>query len=182
MLPHQREKPSLQLHVGGLDDVVPAFDLFAHVGGGGGRRAADRFGGELSEALQDFGGATMANQAADSNPGSVCAIVGTSGSAAMRRGVATARSLSWPPRTSGNDTPRLSNMMSTLPPTRSVSAGAEPRYGTCWNFTAAISWNSSEVRCEVVPLPWVAEVTLPGFALAWAISSATLAAGSVGLA
>jgi hypothetical protein len=113
-----------------------------------------------------FGGATMANHAADSNPGSVSAILGTSGSAAMRLGVATARSLSCPPFTSASDTPRLSNMRSTLPATRSVSAGAEPRYGTCWNFTPAISWNSSEVRWEVVPLPWVAEVSLPGLALA----------------
>ena len=36
-----------------------------------------------------FGGATIANHAADSKPGSVSAIVGTLGSAAMRLGVAT---------------------------------------------------------------------------------------------
>ena len=100
-----------------------------------------------------FGGATTANHAANSKPGSVSAIVGTSGSEAMRLGVATPSSLSFPPFTSASDTPRLSNMMSTLPATRSFSAGAEPRYGTCWNFTSAISWNSSEVRCDVVPLP-----------------------------
>ena len=29
-------------------------------------------------------------------------------------------------------------------------------------FTFAISWKSSDVRCEVVPLPCVALVTLPG--------------------
>ena len=74
-----------------------------------------------------LGGATTANQAADSKPGSVSAIVGTSGSDAIRLGVATANSLSWPALTSPSDTPRLSNMISTLPATRSLSAGAEPR-------------------------------------------------------
>jgi hypothetical protein len=31
----------------------------------------------------------------------------------------------------------------------------------------------------VVPLPWVAEVSLPGLARAWAISSATVLAGTL---
>src|SRR4030088_157571 len=43
-----------------------------------------------------FGGATTAHPAADANPGSVSAIVGTSGRAAMRLAVRTAISLSWP--------------------------------------------------------------------------------------
>ena len=96
----------------------------------------------------------------------------------MRFGVATAISLSWPPFTSASDTPRLSNIMSTLPETRSCNAGAEPRYGTCWNFTPAIIWNISEVRCEVVPLPCVADVILPGLALAKAMNSATVFCGT----
>ena len=41
-----------------------------------------------------FGGATTPNHAADSKPGNVSAIVGTSGSVAIRLGVATAISLS----------------------------------------------------------------------------------------
>jgi hypothetical protein len=32
------------------------------------------------------------------------------------------------------------------------------------SFTCDIIWNISEVSCEVVPLPWVASVILPGFA------------------
>src|SRR6516162_2894721 len=61
-----------------------------------------------------LGGPTMANQAADSKPGSVSAMVGTSGNAVIRFGVATPKSLSCPPFTSASDTPRLSNMRSTL--------------------------------------------------------------------
>ena len=54
-------------------------------------------------------------------------MVGVSGSELMRAGVATASNRNWPPFTSASETPRLSNMMSTLPATRSASAGAEPR-------------------------------------------------------
>src|SRR3981189_971750 len=74
-----------------------------------------------------LGGATTANQAADANPGSVSAIVGTSGSAVMRLAVPTAISLSWPPFTRASETPRLSNMTSTSPASSPCSAGAEPR-------------------------------------------------------
>jgi hypothetical protein len=42
----------------------------------------------------------------------------------MRWGDATAMSFNLPALTSCNDTPRLSNMQSTLPATRSLSAGA----------------------------------------------------------
>src|SRR5579883_28269 len=112
------------------------------------------------------GGATTANQAEAAKPGSVSAIVGTSGSEDMRFSLPTAISLSWPLFTSASETPRLSNMMSTSPASRPCRAGADPRYGTWVNFTPAIISNSSEVRCEVVPLPCVAAVVLPGFALA----------------
>src|SRR5579883_796413 len=128
-----------------------------------------------------FGGATTAYQAADSKPGSVSAMVGTSGSEAMRVGVATASRRSRPLFTNASETPRLSNIRSTLPATRSANAGAEPRYGTCCSFTPAIIWNISEVRCEVVPLPWVADVTLPGRARASAITSGTLWGGNFAL-
>src|SRR5262245_57270807 len=128
-----------------------------------------------------LGGATTPYHATASKPGSVSAMAGTSGSDAMRLPAATASSLSWPPFTSGSDTPRLSNMISTLPPTRSCRAGAEPRYGTCWNFTLAIIWNSSDVRCEVEPLPWLAEVILPGLALASAMNAASESAFTLGL-
>src|ERR1700730_11939429 len=74
-----------------------------------------------------FGGATTANQADDTNPGSVSAMVGTSGSDFMRRSVPTANNFNWPPCTSASETPRLSNMTSTSPATSPCSAGAEPR-------------------------------------------------------
>src|SRR6516162_6894609 len=122
------------------------------------------------------GGATTAYHVTDSKPGNVSAIAGTSGRLVMRWGDATAMSFNLPALTSGNDTPRLSNMQSTLPATRSLSAGAEPRYGTFCSFTCAIIWNISEVSCEVVPLPWVAYVILPGFARAQAMTSLILLA------
>src|SRR6516165_9747450 len=84
------------------------------------------------------GGATTAYQVADSKPGKVSAIAGTSGRLVMRCGDATAMSFNLPALTSCSDTPRLSNMQSTLPATRSLSAGAEPRYGTFCNFLAGM--------------------------------------------
>src|SRR5262245_23130424 len=45
---------SLELHAGGLDDLLPALDLLAHVGGGGLRRAADRLGGKIRQAPGDL--------------------------------------------------------------------------------------------------------------------------------
>ena len=38
---------SLQLDVGGGDDIAPARDFLAHIAGGGGGGAADRFGGRI---------------------------------------------------------------------------------------------------------------------------------------
>src|SRR5437762_1738484 len=59
---------------------------------------------------------------------------------------------------------------------RSLSAGAEPRYGTFCSFTCAIIWNISDVSCDVVPLPCVASVTLPGLACVLAMNSLILLA------
>src|SRR6516162_10401904 len=120
------------------------------------------------------GGATTAYHVTDSKPGNVSAIAGTSGRLVMRWDDATAMSFNLPALTSCKDTPRLSNMQSTLPATRSLSAGAEPRYGTFCSFACATSWNISEVNCDVVPLPCVASVTLPGFACAYAMKSLIL--------
>ena len=69
----------------------------------------------------------MPYQATASKPGSVSAIVGTSGSAGRRLGEATASNFSLPAWTSGSETPRLSNITSTSPASRPCSAGAEPR-------------------------------------------------------
>ena len=59
---------------------------------------------------------------------------------------------------------------------RSVTAGPLPLYGTCSMSTLAIEANSSPARWIEVPLPAEANVTLPGWALAWAITSATVLA------
>jgi len=45
-------------------------------------------------------------------------------------------------------------------------------------LTLAVTWNHSEVRCEVLPLPGVAAAILPGLAFAKAISSAVVRVGS----
>ena len=58
------------------------------------------------------------------------------------------------------------NITCTCPPTRSVTAGAEPRYGTWTRSTPVIALNSSPARCGVVPLPEEAMLILPGLALA----------------
>ena len=57
---------------------------------------------------------------------------------------------------------------------RSVTAGPLPLYGTCSMSTLAIDANSSPARWIDVPLPAEAKVTLPGSALACAITSATV--------
>src|SRR5271170_6316337 len=74
-----------------------------------------------------LGGATTANHAEEAKPGSVSAMVGRSGSAAMRICVPTASSRNWPLFTSGKEVPRLSNITSQSPASMPCSAGAEPR-------------------------------------------------------
>ena len=74
-----------------------------------------------------FGGATTANQAEEAKPGSVSAMVGTSGSAAMRICVPTAMQPKLAALHQRERTPRLSNMRSQSPASIPCSAGAEPR-------------------------------------------------------
>ena len=74
----------------------------------------------------------------------------------------------------------LSNMICTWPLIMSVSAGFEPRYGTCVIFTPVIAMNNSADRCTEVPLPDDARLTLPGLALAWSMNSCTVLAGTLG--
>src|SRR5215471_21286121 len=59
-------------------------------------------------------------------------------------------------------------------------AGAPPRYGTWTIFTSAIIWNSSPVRCVVLPLPTEAIPTLLGLPFAYAMNSGTVLAGNDG--
>src|SRR5262249_58247662 len=78
------------------------------------------------------------------------------------------------------DAGRLSNADCTWPASRSVTSGAEPRYGTCGMLTPAANLNSSPATCEVEPVPNDASVILPGLALASAINSGTELAATDG--
>ena len=49
-----------------------------------------------------------------------------------------------------------------------------PRYGTWVSGAPVVVLNSSPIRCPAVPTPGEPNVSLPGFALACAISSATV--------
>src|SRR5215471_20111958 len=74
----------------------------------------------------------------------------------------------------------LSNSICTWPAIRSVSAGAVPRYGTWTRLMPVIILSNSPDRCGDVPTPPEAKLILPGLALAWAMNSATLLAGTAG--
>ena len=76
---------------------------------------------------------------------------------------------------------RGENIRSMRPPSRSVTAGPVPRYGTCSISMPAICMNSAPERCDAEPTPDEPKLSLPGLALAWAISSAVLRTGSAGL-
>ena len=76
-------------------------------------------------------GASRPNHELASNPftGPAAAIVGTSGSAALRSLLVTASAMSLPDLIWGSAEGRLSNITSIVPPIRSSSAGLDPRYG-----------------------------------------------------
>src|SRR5262245_18762969 len=74
----------------------------------------------------------------------------------------------------------LRNMTCTCPLIRSVRAGAPPRYGTWTRFRPAMMLNSSPAKCGWVPMPGDAMLILPGLALAYAINSGTVLAGTDG--
>ena len=57
-------------------------------------------------------------------------------------------------------------MIWTSPLRRSISAGAEPRYGTWRMSTPVMNLKSSAARCDVDPIPPDAKFSLPGLALA----------------
>ena len=64
----------------------------------------------------------------------------------------SARSL--PDCASGSAVGVASNAIEIWPPTRSVSIGAEPLYGTCvMSSPPAIALNSSPHRCRIEPRP-----------------------------
>ncbi|MNT57925.1 hypothetical protein D3C72_1953330 [compost metagenome] len=72
----------------------------------------------------------------------------------------------------------LSKVSWTSPDSIAVTTCALPLYGTWVILMPATESNSSPARCPVLPLPAEAKVSLPGLALACAISSCTLFARS----
>src|SRR5512134_2189295 len=105
-----------------------------------------------------------------------------SGSSGERLAEVTAIGRSLPAFACGSADGRLSNMIAICPPSRSLTAGALPLYGTCVRSTFAIVLNSSHERWIDVPLPDEPQVTLPGLAFAYAIISCTVLNGCDGCA
>src|SRR4029453_15419183 len=97
-------------------------------------------------------------------PGTVAARVGTSGKSGDRAVEVTASARKDPARICWRIEGILSKITWTWPPSRSVIAGAAPRYGTCCIFVPVIAMNISPDRCTEVPLPDDAKFTLPGLA------------------
>ncbi len=92
-------------------------------------------------------------------------MVGVSGSDGERCLPTTASAVSLPARMCSSTAGRSGSMICTCPPSRSATAGAAPRYGTCTILMLASMLNSSPVRWMVVPAPAEAKLTLPGLAL-----------------
>src|SRR5262249_38828039 len=114
-------------------------------------------------------------------PGRKRAGTGRSGSTSRRVVVLTASGRSLPDLMCGTDDGVTSNITCTCPASRSVSAGVEPRYGTCTRLTPAMNLNSSPATCCGPPMPAEAMLILPGLALAYAMNSGTVFAGNDGL-
>src|SRR5215831_12701568 len=74
----------------------------------------------------------------------------------------------------------VANMTCTCPPSRSISAGPAPRYGTCTRLTPVIILNSSPAIWFPEPMPADAILILPGLALAWVMNSGTVLTGTDG--
>ena len=59
-----------------------------------------------------------------------------------------------------------------------MTAGGEPLNGMCTMSIPAMDLSSSALRCDELPLPTEAKLSLPGLALAYATSSCTDFTGS----
>ena len=113
-------------------------------------------------------------------PGSVSAMTGTSGRGAPRVGRVRATGRILPARIWGSDVLYRSKRMFTCPLSRSVSAGALPLY--CTRIISVFVIVRSHSQPKVISPPPEAQVTLPGFAFAAAITSATVFGAKPGLA
>src|SRR6187549_851572 len=81
---------------------------------------------------------------------------------------ATARIL--PSCISGSAAARLEKLIVTAPVATSVTAGAEPRYGTCSTLMPAMLFINSPASCCGLPTPDDENDSLPAFALAYSTS------------
>ena len=72
------------------------------------------------------------------------------------------------------------NDICICPAIKSVVACAAPLYATCVSCTPAIDANNSLITCAELPLPPLAKLSFFGCALASAINSFTVFAGSDG--
>src|SRR4026208_759703 len=94
----------------------------------------------------------------------VSARTGTSGNSDDFGALVAASARTDPARTCWRMEGMLSKITCTWPPSRSVIAGAAPRYGPCCLLAPRIAQNHSPDRCTEVPLPDDAMFTLPGLA------------------
>src|SRR5262249_58259699 len=87
-----------------------------------------------------------------SSPGTNSPTVERPGNTSERLPLVTANARSLPALMYSMDAGTVPNITCTWPPSRSVSAGASPRYGTWTMLTRAIIFNSSPDRWPAVPL------------------------------
>ncbi|MNT62791.1 hypothetical protein D3C72_2005480 [compost metagenome] len=88
------------------------------------------------------------------------------GSVARRDGLVMANTLTLPASACGMPVATMSKNRSTSPLISAGRAWVAPLNGTCRMSMPARSLNSSPARCDEVPGPNVAKVSLPGFCLA----------------
>src|SRR5512133_2967601 len=93
-------------------------------------------------------------------------MVGTLGSAELRRCVLTAIARSLPVLINEMTDDGGMRIASISPPRTAVSPCDASLNGTCSSLTLAIVASNSPARCPVVPLPDDEEETLPGLSLA----------------
>lgn len=98
-------------------------------------------------------GAISPYQEFTSKPGKVSATVGRSGSAEARRSVETAIARSPPACICASAPEKLRKAKCSRRPSRSVTTGAAPWYGTCRSWTWPISPSISPAKCVVLPGP-----------------------------
>ena len=87
-------------------------------------------------------------------------MVGVSGSAGERCGAATPIAITLPARTCGATVEASPNNPSICPPIKSGRLSLVLRNGTCTSLTPASRCNSSDPRCDTVPMPAEPIVTL----------------------